>query len=130
MYRAVTHGIEVVVTPNYLESHSEPENNRFLWSYEITISNNSESTVQLEARYWQITDANGKIEEVRGPGVVGEQPILNPGDSFNYSSGCPLSTPSGIMRGSYQMRDESGLIFDVTIPAFSLDCPDFRRSIN
>jgi ApaG protein len=130
MYRAVTHGIEVIVEPNYLESHSEPEDGRFLWSYAVTINNNSNRTVQIETRYWQITDGNGKVEEVRGPGVVGEQPILNPGDSYQYSSGCPLSTPSGIMRGSYQMRDGSGVVLDVTIPAFSLDCPDTRRTIN
>lgn len=130
MYRAVSHDILVAVEPFYLKSHSEPERNHYVWSYRITICNNSRDTVQLEARYWHITDANGKVEEVRGAGVVGEQPILNPGDSFQYSSGCPLSTPSGIMKGSYQMRDSAGTRFNVTIPAFSLDIPDDRHTVN
>lgn len=130
MYRAVTHGIEVIVKPNYLESRSEPDNSQYVWLYEVTIINNCEKTVQIESRYWHITDANGKIEEVHGPGVVGEQPILNPGDSYQYSSACPLTTPSGIMRGSYGVSDGSGIRFDVAIPAFSLDCPDDRRTVN
>lgn len=130
MYCATTHGIEVTVEPYYLEAHSEPEKSHYVWSYRVTIANNSDKTVQLETRYWHITDATGAVEEVRGPGVVGEQPILNPGDSFQYSSGCPLTTPSGIMQGNYQMRDETGYKFDVDIPAFSLDCPNDTRTIN
>ncbi len=130
MYRAVTHDIEVMVEPFYLESHSEPAEGRYVWSYRVTVANHSDRTMQLESRYWNIVDANGTVEEVRGPGVVGEQPILNPGDSFQYSSGCPLRTPSGIMRGHYQMRDETGKTFEINIPAFSLDSPETERTVN
>ena len=130
MYKAVTCGIEVTAEPFYLEEHSEPEENRYVWGYRITIANNSAETVQLRSRYWQITDANGHIEEVEGPGVVGEQPTLNPGDSFQYSSGCPLTTTSGVMVGRYRMQDASGGAFEVDIPAFSLDIPETRRTLN
>ncbi len=130
MYRAVTHAIEVTVEPFYLESYSQPENYRFVWSYRVTIVNRSSRTIQLESRYWHIVDGNGIVEEVRGPGVVGEQPILNPEDSFQYSSACPLKTSSGVMQGSYQMRDDAGEIFEVAIPAFSLDAPSVERTVN
>ena len=130
MYRAVTGDIEVTVEPFYLEQQSDPSENRFVWAYRVTIVNNSDDTVQLRSRYWHITDATGAVEEVRGPGVVGEQPVLNPGDSYQYSSGCPLSTPSGIMVGSYQMRDQGGRMFDIEIPAFSLDIPGKERTVN
>ena len=86
--------------------------------------------MQLLSRYWHITDANGRVEEVSGAGVVGEQPELNPGDSYQYTSGCPLTTPSGIMVGRYTMRDEAGQMFDVAIPAFSLDLPGTARTVN
>lgn len=130
MYRAVTRGIEVSVEPFYLEDQSEPDENRYVWGYRITIANNSTETVQLRSRYWQITDANGYVEEVRGPGVVGEQPTLEPGDSFQYSSGCPLTTTSGVMVGRYQMQGNGGSLFEVDIPAFSLDMPDLRPTLN
>ncbi|PRD41033.1 Co2+/Mg2+ efflux protein ApaG [Phyllobacterium phragmitis] len=130
MYRAVTRQIEVVVEPFYLEDQSDPEENRYVWGYRVTIANNSPETVQLQSRYWQITDQNGHIEEVRGPGVVGEQPILDPGDSFQYSSGCPLTTPSGVMVGRYQMQGPGGKAFEIEIPAFSLDLPDQYRTLN
>ena len=130
MYRAVTRGIEVSVEPFYLEDQSEPDENRYVWGYRITIANNSTETVQLRSRYWQITDANGYFEEVRGPGVVGEQPTLEPGDSFQYSSGCPLTTTSGVMVGRYQMEGNGGSLFEVDIPAFSLDMPDLRPTLN
>jgi len=130
MYRAVTRGIEVSVEPFYLEEQSDPDENRYVWGYRITIANNSTETVQLRSRYWQITDANGHVEEVRGAGVVGEQPTLEPGDSFQYSSGCPLTTTSGVMVGRYQMQGNGGSIFEVDIPAFSLDMPDLRRTLN
>lgn len=130
MYRAVTRGIEVSVEPFYLEDQSDPDENRYVWGYRITIANNSTETVQLRSRYWQITDANGHVEEVRGAGVVGEQPTLEPGDSFQYSSGCPLSTTSGVMLGRYQMQGNGGSMFEVDIPAFSLDMPDLRRTLN
>jgi ApaG protein len=130
MYRTVTHDIAVSVEPVYLDGQSEPDAGRFVWAYHIVIENSSNRTVQLQSRYWRIVDQNGRIEEVRGPGVVGEQPILNPGDSYSYSSGCPLTTPSGTMVGRYQMRDESGRDFEIDIPAFSLDVPGEKRVLN
>lgn len=130
MYRAVTRNIAVQVEPFYLEERSEPDQNRYVWGYRVTIENNSDEFVQLLSRYWHITDATGRVEEVRGPGVVGDQPELNPGDSYQYTSGCPLSTPSGIMTGRYTMRNEAGELFDIAIPAFSLDLPDARPRLN
>lgn len=130
MYRAVTRDIEVTAEPFYLEDQSEPDESRYVWGYRITIANNSSQSVQLRSRYWQITDGNGRIEEVRGAGVIGEQPTLNPGDSYQYSSGCPLSTTSGVMVGRYQMQSPDGNSFDVDIPAFSLDIPETRRTLN
>jgi ApaG protein len=130
MYRAITRGIEVRVEPYYLEDRSEPEESRYLWAYKVVIANHGEQTVQLQSRYWHITDALGRVQEVRGEGVVGEQPTLNPGDTYEYTSGAPLSTPSGMMVGSYQMVSETGERFDVAIPAFSLDSPHERRSLN
>ncbi|EFM58928.1 ApaG [Brucella sp. BO2] len=130
MYSAVTRGIEVTVEPFYLEVQSEPEENRYVWGYRVTIVNNSSETVQLCSRYWRITNANGHVQEVRGSGVVGEQPILDPGDSYQYSSGCPLTTSSGVMVGRYQMKGEDGAQFEIEIPAFSLDVPEQRRTLN
>lgn len=130
MYHCTTNGIEIVVEPFYLSDRSEPEANHYVWAYRITISNNSDGFVQLMSRYWHITDSDGNVEEVRGPGVVGEQPELSPGDSFQYTSGCPLSTPSGIMVGRYTLRSADGQLFDVAIPAFSLDIPGETRTIN
>lgn len=123
MYSATTFGIEVTVEPFYLEDRSDPDDNRYVWGYRVTIANQSEETVQLLSRYWHITDGLGRVEEVRGAGVVGEQPELSPGDSYQYTSGCPLSTQSGIMVGRYTMRNERDQLFDVDIPAFSLDLP-------
>jgi ApaG protein len=130
MYEAVTRGIRVRVTPQYLEEESSPEQDRFFWAYTIDISNEGSETVQLRSRHWRITDGDGRTEEVRGPGVVGEMPVLEPGKSFRYTSGCPLDTPSGIMVGTYQMTTEAGELFNVAIPAFSLDSPHARRSLN
>jgi ApaG protein len=130
MYKSITHDIEVEAEPFYLEDRSEPAQNRYVWGYRITIANHSEEEVQLLSRHWRITDGLGRVEEVRGPGVVGEQPQLAPGDSFQYTSGCPLTTPSGIMAGSYTMRNARGEMFEVEIPAFSLDLPDAARSVN
>ena len=130
MYEAVTCGIRINVTQQYLDDQSSPEDSEFFWAYTIEITNETEKAVQLRSRVWHITDGQGNTEEVRGPGVVGEQPVIVPGGSFSYTSGCPLSTPSGIMVGSYQMEDESGTLFDVAIPAFSLDCPFAVRSVN
>ncbi|MGZ2406543.1 ApaG protein [Rhizobium ruizarguesonis] len=130
MYRALTRDIEVVVEPFYLEEQSDPEDDRYVWGYRIVISNNSGIAVRLVNRYWNITDQNGQVDEVTGPGVVGEQPRLSPGDTYEYSSGCPLDTPSGLMFGHYQMETDDGEMFDVDIPAFSLDSPGLLRVLN
>ncbi|MBB3132558.1 ApaG protein [Rhizobium pisi] len=130
MYRALTRDIEVVVEPFYLEEQSDPEDDRYVWGYRIVISNNSGIAVRLVNRYWNITDQNGQVDEVTGPGVVGEQPRLSPGDTYEYSSGCPLDTPSGLMFGHYQMETDEGELFDVDIPAFSLDSPGLLRVLN
>ncbi|ANK84192.1 protein ApaG [Rhizobium sp. N6212] len=130
MYRALTRDIEVVVEPFYLEEQSDPEDDRYVWGYRIVISNNSGVAVRLVNRYWNITDQNGQVDEVTGPGVVGEQPRLSPGDTYEYSSGCPLDTPSGLMFGHYQMETDEGELFDVDIPAFSLDSPGLLRVLN
>jgi len=129
-YEASTRNIRVGVTPQYMEEQSSPEEGYFFWAYTVTISNDGEETVQLKSRVWHITDANGRRQEVRGPGVVGQTPVIAPGESFSYTSGCPLETPSGIMFGSYQMSNPRGELFDITIPAFSLDSPFAVRSVN
>lgn len=130
MYSETTHDITVTVRPLYLEEQSSPTENRYVWAYFVKISNGGARTVQLRSRYWHITDANGRVQEVRGPGVVGEQPVLKPGESYEYNSGTPLSTPSGIMRGAYQMEAADGEKFDVRIPAFSLDSPHQAVRLN
>jgi ApaG protein len=130
MYRATTRGIQVTVTPQYLADRSSAEDNRYFWAYTIEIVNKSDVTVQLKTRHWKITDAHGKLEEVRGPGVVGEQPVLKPGERFEYTSGVPLTTPTGTMAGSYQMVAEGGERFDVEVPAFSLDSPSTTRVLH
>jgi ApaG protein len=130
MYSAVTRDIHVTVLPEFLRERSNPEHNQYFWAYTIEIANHGAADVQLMQRHWVITDANGAVEEVRGPGVVGEQPLLTPGDSFRYTSGCPLRTPSGIMSGEYLMVDAMGAEFEVEIPAFSLDSPYARRVLN
>jgi ApaG protein len=130
MYSAVTHGIRVSVEPHFLEEQSDPARDRYVWAYRVEIENGGEVTVQLLARHWLITDGNGQLEEVRGLGVVGEQPVLQPGERYSYTSGCPLTTPSGIMRGSYQMAAADGSLLMVEIPAFSLDLPGSVRVVN
>ncbi|MBD8893149.1 Co2+/Mg2+ efflux protein ApaG [Roseibium litorale] len=130
MYRAVTAGIEVSVEPYYLDDESEPEKGHYVWAYMVEIRNDTSAPVQLRTRYWKIMDGLGRVEEVRGPGVVGEEPVIEPGETYEYSSGCPLKTSSGIMVGSYGMEREDGTKFDVEIPAFSLDLPDEVRSLN
>ena len=127
MYSAVTRNITVNVVPFYLEERSDPPENRYVWGYRVTIDNQSDDAVQLLSRYWRITDGAGRVEEVRGQGVVGDQPELNPGDSYQYTSGCPLTTPSGFMVGTYTMRGKRGELFDIDIPAFSLDLPGPQR---
>lgn len=130
MYTATTGGISISVTPAFLEEQSDPEAGRWVWAYTIAIENAGTDTVQLRSRRWRITDAQGRMEEVRGAGVVGEQPVLSPGDSFTYTSGCPLPTPSGFMEGSYRMERQDGTSFEVAIPAFSLDLPTEARVLN
>jgi ApaG protein len=122
-YRETTRSIEVSVEPFFLDDQSSPDESHFVWAYHVSIRNLGGETVQLLNRYWQITDGLGRVQEVRGPGVVGEQPVLKPGESFEYTSGCPLSTPSGIMVGSYEMATPAGERFDIRVPAFSLDSP-------
>ena len=123
-YSKVTRGIRVTVLPAFLDDRSRPQEREFFWAYTVTIANEGAIRVQLLKRTWQITDSAGRTQSVHGVGVVGEQPILGPGESFEYTSGTPLSTPSGFMRGTYHMIEtETGAAFDVTIPAFSLDSP-------
>lgn len=129
-YRALTHGIEVTVTPRFLSEHSNPEKDRYVWSYTVEIRNVGEEMVRLRRRHWIITDANGRVEEVRGAGVVGEEPLLRPGGAFSYTSGCPLTTPSGFMVGRYEMERQDGSRFEVDIPPFSLDLPDANPTMN
>jgi ApaG protein len=129
-YEAITRGIRIRVEPRYMEDQSSPDDSHFVWSYAVEISNDGTETVQLKTRTWRITDALGRTEEVRGPGVVGQTPTIAPGSTFSYTSGCPLKTPQGIMVGSYQMADEKGTLFDVAIPAFSLDSPYTQRTMN
>ena len=130
MYTQKTRAIEVTVKPMYLEDESEPSSDHYVWAYWIRIENHSKDIVQLRARHWRITDAAGRLHEVRGEGVVGEQPVLAPGEAFEYTSGSPLTTPSGIMVGTYEMETEAGERFQVDIPAFSLDSPYQKRQIH
>lgn len=129
MYEAVTKDIRVTVKPVYLEDQSSPTDNHYVWAYHVRIENNGTQSVQLRNRHWEITDGEGRFQEVDGPGVVGEQPVLMPGQSYEYTSGTPLSTPSGFMVGSYEMESEAGF-FDVAIPAFSLDSPHQPRQLH
>ena len=129
-YERVTRGIRVAVAPSYLEDQSDPEEDQFLWSYTVTIENNGSEAVQLLARYWHITDAEGHVQEVHGPGVVGDQPVIAPGQSFQYTSGCPLPTASGHMVGRYQMKSASGEAFEAEIPPFLLESPHERRQVH
>ena len=129
-YSAETNGILIRVRPSYLAGQSDPEAGRWVWAYQVEIVNLSGSTVQLMARRWTITDAHGHVEEVRGPGVIGEQPVIAAGASYSYASGCPLPTDSGSMVGAYFMTDADGRSFEADIPAFSLDTPGARRVLN
>jgi ApaG protein len=130
MYRAVTRQIEVTVEPNFLPERWSIEKCQYFWSYTIAITNTGDETVQLRTRHWIITDASGRRQEVRGDGVVGEQPVLAPGQRFEYTSGVPLQTASGFMTGRYQMESESGERFEIDVPTFSLDSPEHKRTLN
>lgn len=130
MYRQTTRAITVTVEPVYLEDQSNPEESHYVWAYRVKIENEGPETVQLLRRHWRITDALGRMQEVEGPGVVGEQPVLKPGEAFEYTSGTPLPTASGIMVGIYQMENERGETFDVGVPPFSLDSPHQNSRLN
>ena len=127
---AVTRGIRVSVETKYLPEQSDPPSGRYVFAYTVTITNEGRETVQLKTRHWIITDATGKKQEVKGPGVVGEQPVLAPGERFEYTSGVPLPTSSGFMAGRYQMVSESGEQFEIDVPTFSLDAPNAKRALN
>lgn len=123
-YTALTRGVRVSVRSFYLADQSDPEEGRYVWAYKVEIANEGARTVQLVRRTWLITDAQGRTLRVHGEGVVGEQPVLDPGESFDYTSGTPLPTPSGFMRGTFHMvLTETGEAFDAEVPAFSLDSP-------
>ena len=130
MYRAETRGVQVTVTPEYQSDRSEPDEGRWFWAYTVEIVNLGPEPVRLRARHWRIVDARGQIQTVDGPGVVGEQPLLQPGERFEYTSGCPLTTASGFMAGHYRMEIVSGGEFEAAIPAFSLDVPEPGRLLN
>lgn len=130
MYNKTTRDISVSVLPVYIEDQSDPKAGRFFWAYRVIIENKSNHVVQLISRYWKITNSHGHVETVEGPGVVGEQPILQPGAQFEYVSGCPLDTSSGMMMGHYVMETSFGETFRVEIPAFSLDKPNEPKTLN
>ena len=130
MYTKTTNRINITVNPYYLEDQSEPDEQHFVWAYQVTINNLGKDIVQLKNRYWKIIDSNGSEQQVKGEGVVGKQPILNPGEKFEYTSGTPLSTPSGFMEGYYEMETKSGNKFDASIPLFSLDSPYSSKKLN
>jgi ApaG protein len=130
MYEAITHRVKVTVEPTFEPDRSDPDERRYFWRYAIEIVNLGDKPVTLMERHWRITDADGRQQEVRGPGVVGEQPTIEPGQAFRYTSGCPLTTPSGMMVGEYRMVDSDGRSFEVSIPAFSLDSPEGKRVLN
>jgi len=129
-YAETTREIQISVRPYYLDDQSAPEKGHYLFAYQVRIENMGADTVQLRNRYWRITDANGRTQEVRGAGVVGEQPILGPGESFEYTSGTPLTTESGFMVGSYEMVTKDGEHFDAAVPPFSLDSPFAAKRLN
>lgn len=122
-YSKTTNEIKVSVIPTYLEDQSEPSDNMYVWAYTVQVENMGQKDVQLMNRYWKILDAKGSAQEVRGPGVVGEQPVIKPGEGFRYTSGTALHTPSGVMLGHYEMLSDAGDLFPIDIPAFSLDSP-------
>ncbi len=130
MFKATTNGVIVTVIPVYIDERSNPESSQYFWAYRVVIENESNQTLKLLTRYWKITDSNGHIEEVKGDGVIGEQPVLKTGENFSYTSGCPLSTSSGIMVGNYTMQNDRGEMLKIEIPAFPLDLPDLSPVIN
>ena len=130
MYEKTTKEISITVRPFYLDEQSSPDEEHYVWAYRVRIENCGDQTVRLINRHWRITDKLGRMQEHKGPGVVGEQPTLKPGETYEYTSGTPLPTPSGIMIGSYEMESEEGKRFEVEIPAFSLDSPYDSATVN
>jgi ApaG protein len=130
MYELTTRNIRIIVRPEFLEHQSNPDEQKYVWAYTILLENLGHETVRLLTRHWMITDGLGRLQEVQGDGVIGHQPTLREGERFEYQSGCPLSTSSGTMVGTYGMINERGEHFDVIIPAFSLDSPYEKRSLN
>jgi ApaG protein len=129
-YEAETQGVVVRVKPAFLDEESSPEENRYIWAYHVEIENRGKRTLQLMTRHWHITDREGRVQEVNGSGVVGQNPVLKPGGRFEYTSGCPLNAPSGMMQGTYSMEDETGAMLEARIPLFALDSPYDRRAPN
>lgn len=130
IYSETTRAITIMVEPIFLEEQSVPDEDHYVWAYHVRIENNGQETVQLLTRHWRIMDQTGNVQEVRGDGVVGEQPVLIPGDAYEYTSGTPLGTPSGIMSGSYHMQNTDGDEFDIAVPSFSLDCPHHTAPVH
>lgn len=129
-YEKTTRGVRITVRPVYLDEQSLPSEQQYVWAYQVRIDNTGDETVQLINRHWKITDAQGAVQEIKGPGVVGEQPVLEPGDSYEYTSGTPLSTPSGLMQGWYEMETADGERFNVDVPMFSLDSPYEHQAVH
>lgn len=129
-YKKTTNGITVCAYPLYMAEESSPEDNKFVWAYHVTIENNSKRAVQLLKRKWLVAEDKGTHKEIKGDGVMGEQPVLDPGDSFEYTSGAPLNSSSGMVVGEYQMKTKDGEFFNVDVPAFSLDCPYSNKTFN
>lgn len=130
MYKQISNSIEISVTPEYLDGQSIPEEYYYVWAYHITIQNLGLRPVTLKSRYWEIVDSNGKKQVVEGEGVIGKQPTIKPGERFSYSSGTPLNSTSGIMKGNYKMLSDDGQEFLAKIPSFSLDLPLRNKKLN
>ena len=129
-YRQTTRSIRIEVEPLYLADQSEPDQGYYVWAYTVSIYNEGREAIQLRSRHWQISDGHGQVHEVKGTGVVGEQPVILPGEVYEYTSGTPLASPSGIMVGTYQMETRHGEVFDAQVPPFPLDCPHADRMVH
>jgi len=130
LYCQTTRSIKIEVEPLYLADQSEPDQGYYVWAYTVMIYNESREAIQLRTRHWQISDSHGQVHEVKGTGVVGEQPVILPGEVYEYTSGTPLASPSGIMVGTYKMETRGGASFDVAVPPFPLDCPHADRMVH
>ena len=130
MYSKTTKGVTVTVTPYFLDDRSSPQEGHYVWAYQVNIKNSSSDTIKLNSRNWVIIDANGKIINIQGEGVVGEFPVLHPGESFEYTSGTPLKTTNGFMQGFYLMSQNNGDQLKIDIPTFSLDSPYDKKKLN